>query len=126
MDYDTTADEIIAKIPPLPELHSSSGLYGITYWEPPKGSFIQTSFSQTYQEPWDLFLERCQCYWDRGCSAKMARELKLPKDEERSLIRACWLKLKLPSQLPGFPEHWYADAPRPEYRGSFDVGKHQI
>jgi hypothetical protein len=57
---------------------------------------------------------------------KMVQELKLEKADERELIRACWLKLKLPSELPGFPAFWYGDPPRPDKKSSWDLGKHQV
>jgi hypothetical protein len=58
-------------------------------------------------------------------SAKLVCELKLGKDDERALIRACWIKLPKPSELPRAPEFWYGDPPRADPRSSWDVGKHQ-
>lgn len=54
--------------------------------------------------------------------------MKLPKDEERALIRKCWLTLKRPSELPRWPEFDYGERP-PRDKDSFgkwDVGEHQI
>lgn len=128
-DIAATADQIIAQIPPLPTLIQQYGDgFASTHWQTPKDSVLHTSFTQNYQEPEWRFLERCECYWRRGISAQLVRAMKLPKEEERALIRACWLTLKRPSELPLWPEFDYGERPRPDHgdRGKWDVGAHQI
>lgn len=111
--WDDVADEIIATIPPLPELLDKGvHMAGRRAWETPTDSLLHTCFVQTYLEPDYRFMDRCQCYWDRGCAAILARGLDLAKDQERELVRACWAKLKDPNTLPGEPEFWYGDPPQ--------------
>src|SRR5690349_21779575 len=102
------ADEIIARIPPLPQLSEKApSVPGETSWSTRADAMVRQCENQTYSEPWERFIERFECYWRRGCSMRTVQARHLGKAEERELIRACWLKLTLPSQLPGFPAFWY-------------------
>ena len=113
MDLDAHAAEIIAQIPPLSQLEPKPAhTTGQAPYETPKDSLLHTMFTQQYQEPEWRFLDRCECYWRRGCAMKLVQAMHLENDQERELIRACWLKLKLPSEQPRWPEFGYGEPAR--------------
>ena len=102
---DMTPDEIITAIPPLPQLRLvSQGSSGRAYYEPAIPGLLRQSFSKGSSEPWELFIERAECYWRRGCALVLVQRLKLTREDERALLRACWLRLVRPSALPGWPD----------------------